>query len=69
MSRKDDIGDGDSCPLFPTHGRMFVIRDSEPPKQYCSHVAHDGVKGENAIPRSRSITSGIGASAGCEPAE
>jgi hypothetical protein len=51
MSRRNDIGDGDPCPLIPQHGNMFVL-DTKPPKQYCAHVQHDGHK---EVPRTRAI--------------
>ncbi len=54
MSRRSDIGDGDTCPLFPEHGNMLVIQGTDPPLQYCPHVIHDGSRGEAGVPASRS---------------
>lgn len=52
MARKDEgRGDGDTCPLRPEHGRMFVL-PTNPPKQYCPHVWHDGLAD---IPQTRAI--------------
>lgn len=48
------MGDGDVCPLFPKHGRMLVLNGAPPPKQYCAHVIHDGSRGEQGVPASRS---------------
>jgi len=39
---RSDIGDGDRCPLVPSHGNMLVLNGKGPPKQYCPHVMHDG---------------------------
>lgn len=35
---KHDYGDGDPCPTFPGHGRMYVLPSN---RQYCAHHAHD----------------------------
>lgn len=51
MSKHGDRGDGDTCPLFPAHGNMFTL-PSDPPKQYCPHVMHDGL---GDVPRTRAI--------------
>jgi hypothetical protein len=51
VSRTGDIGDGDTCPLFPQHGNMFTI-PGDVPKQYCAHIIHDGRKD---VPATRSI--------------
>lgn len=52
---RSDVGDGDLCPLFPAHGFMLTVSVSDPPKQYCPHVEHDGGPGTVGAPRSRSI--------------
>lgn len=50
---RTDVGDGDRCPLNAEHGHMYVLQSSDgAPKQYCSHVAHDG-KGKQ--PKTRSL--------------
>lgn len=50
---RTDVGDGDRCPLNPEHGHMYVLQShTGAPKQYCSHVDHDG-KGKR--PGSRSL--------------
>jgi hypothetical protein len=55
MSRRDDHGNGETCPLFPEHGNMFILAPlaGKPPMQYCSHVIHDGHGGPDSVPRSR----------------
>jgi hypothetical protein len=55
MAKRSGIGDGDVCPLFPDHDQMVVLKGGMPPKQYCPHVAHDGLGGPNGRPQSRSI--------------
>lgn len=35
------IGDGDDCPVVPSHRAMFVIPGTR--KQYCPDQSHDGV--------------------------
>lgn len=55
MSKHSDIGDGDTCPLFPEHGNMQTVRGSTPPKQYCPHVIHDGKAGRDGVPASRAF--------------
>jgi hypothetical protein len=56
---RSDIGDGDRCPLFPNHGNMLVLNTKGPPKQYCSHVIHDGGgvpdDGGHRPPRTRAV--------------
>jgi hypothetical protein len=47
-------GDGDTCPLWPEHGNMLVLRSSSPPVQWCPHAEHEGTLGKNGKPRSRS---------------
>lgn len=32
-----DSGNGDRCPLSPSHGKMYVLGET----QYCSHHTHD----------------------------
>lgn len=60
MSRRGELGDGDTCPLDAGHGNMYSLpyKVGEVPRQYCGHVAHDGggprVNGQ-APPRSRSM--------------
>jgi hypothetical protein len=50
------VGNGDLCPLWPEHGNMLVIPNSDPPKQFCPHVQHDGPVGSHgAIAPSRSV--------------
>lgn len=41
---RDEVGDGDVCPLVPSHGRMLFVNGST--NQYCPHQSHDGVWGE-----------------------
>lgn len=53
LTRRDSIGDGDTCPLFPQHGPMFVLKGSSPPEQWCPHSDHDGTPGKSGPPRSR----------------
>lgn len=49
MSRKGDLGDGDTCPLFPEHGNMYVLRtEGKAPLQWCSNVVHDGTGPKDA---------------------
>jgi hypothetical protein len=55
MARRSDIGNGDTCPLFPEHGNMFTLKDSDPPLQRCAHQAHDGEPGPSGAPASRSV--------------
>lgn len=53
MVKRGDVGNGDECPLFPEHGRMFVLQGANrPPSNYCSHVIHDGWRD---VKRSRAI--------------
>lgn len=35
------IGDGDDCPVVPSHRAMLVIPGTQ--KQYCPDQSHDGV--------------------------
>ena len=55
MAKREDFGNGDVCPLFPDHGRMYVIKDSDPKKQYCPHQVHDGGVRTSGIPASRAM--------------
>lgn len=53
MARRGEIGDGETCPLFPEHGNMFVLKSpGKPDMHYCPHVAHDG---RRDLPRSRNM--------------
>lgn len=55
MARRGyDYGDGDVCPLFPEHGRMYTIKMSDPPMQWCASQVHDGGVGKSGVPASRS---------------
>lgn len=42
--RGGSIGDGDVCPVEPTHGSMMILRpsDGRPARQFCPHQTHDG---------------------------
>jgi hypothetical protein len=42
MKSPTDLGDGDRCPLNPDHGRMYTLKGTTPPKQWCASSAHDG---------------------------
>lgn len=43
MAKRGEVGNGETCPLFPEHGNMFVLpQEDGPPMQYCPHVEHDG---------------------------
>lgn len=55
MSGARDTGDGDLCPLFPQHGHMLVVKGSDPPKQWCPHVGHQGTLGKDGLPISRAM--------------
>lgn len=46
-------GDGDTCPLFPKHGNMYVLQGSDPPLQWCPHAEHAGTFGADGKPASR----------------
>lgn len=51
---REDIGDGDPCPVVPAHGRMFYIQGSQ--VQVCTHQTHDGVwSREGKEPPTRSL--------------
>lgn len=43
VRRSDGAGNADTCPLFPDHGAMMTIPNSNPPRQYCPHRIHDGL--------------------------
>lgn len=55
MSKHGDIGNGDTCPLFPQHGNMLVLPESTPPRQYCPDQIHDGKPGTDGVPASRAF--------------
>ena len=56
MSRRESVGNGDTCPLYPEHGTMSVLKTShDAPRQWCAHQSHDGASGKNGWPRSRAI--------------
>jgi hypothetical protein len=40
MSRRNDFGDGDPCPVNPEHGHMIFSKDRKA-GQYCPHQSHD----------------------------
>ena len=40
MRGRLDLGDGDTCPLSPHHGQMYLLSGTQ--TQWCAHVAHDG---------------------------
>jgi len=40
MRGEHDLGDGDLCPLVPSHGKMSALMGTS--KQYCRHQSHDG---------------------------
>ena len=48
LERGHDTGNGDRCPLVPSHGRMYVLDQV----QYCAHIAHDGW---HEVPRTRAL--------------
>ena len=48
-------GDGDECPLFPAHGYMQRLPNSNPPSQWCPAQEHDGKwDALGKMPKSRS---------------
>lgn len=53
--RRDSVGNGDTCPLFPQHGVMLVLGGSTPVQQVCPHQEHDGGPGKGSAPQSRSV--------------
>lgn len=56
VSKPHDTGNGDTCPLFPEHGNMSVLRTShDAPHQWCAHQVHDGQPGKTGVPRSRAL--------------
>lgn len=38
MAIRREAGNGDYCPVWPEHGRMFMLPSG---RQYCSHQRHD----------------------------
>lgn len=38
---KSGLGDGDTCPVEPSHGAMVLIRGTD--RQYCPDQSHDGM--------------------------
>lgn len=40
MTKRSDFGDGDICPLVPSHGQMFFLEGTK--VQWCAHQSHDG---------------------------
>lgn len=50
LARRTEVGDGDTCPLFPAHGNMVVLPASDPPTQFCPHQTHDGKPGKEMPP-------------------
>ena len=56
MASKNDLGDGDQCPLNPEHGNMLTIQGTQ--KQRCNHQSHDGrpkSHPQGAAPATRSM--------------
>lgn len=41
MASRHDSGDGDTCPVVPGHGNMFVQPGNR--VQFCAHQTHDGI--------------------------
>lgn len=53
--RVEQTGDGDTCPLDPEHGRMFVLKTGVV-CQYCPNQSHDGVwTPEGKSPKTRKV--------------
>lgn len=48
---RHDYGDGDRCPINPSHGKMYVLTDH----QWCAHAGHEGTPGRDGEPRTRSF--------------
>ena len=51
--KRASIGDGDVCPVTPSHGQMFVLPGNK--RQYCPDQSHDGTPGRDGAPRTRAI--------------
>lgn len=60
LSKRGDVGNGNTCPLFPEHGNMSVLTTTgKAPVQWCPHVVHDGSGPRDALgnrpPKSRAF--------------
>jgi len=52
---RHDYGDGDRCPINPSHGKMFVLGGVTGRTQWCAHSAHEGTLGDDGTPRTRAF--------------
>lgn len=51
-----ELGDGDLCPINPTHGQMYFMTNSD--RQWCPHTDHEGLTSAHPMgpaPRTRSF--------------